>query len=283
MAIERNSSPEQVRRIVCGWRSEGLSVALVPTMGALHEGHLSLIRTGAEECDRTVVSIYVNPTQFGAGEDLEEYPRRLEEDCRLAAEAGAALVFCPSDADIYPEGFATHVTQDGLTDVLEGRFRPGHFRGVLTVVCKLFHIVPADVAYFGQKDFQQTVLIRRMVRDLNMAVRIRVLPTVREPDGLAVSSRNAYLSQEERGQALCLYRALQKAEDLCRAGCADADEVRRAMAEIIAREPLARPDYVEVVDGETLEPVSELCPGAVAVLAVRIGQTRLIDNVPLGR
>ncbi|MHC4591692.1 MAG: pantoate--beta-alanine ligase [Planctomycetota bacterium] len=282
MALERTSNPPEATSAVRAWQADGLSVGLVPTMGALHEGHLSLVRASTAECNRTVLSIYVNPTQFGPGEDLEEYPRRLEEDCRSAEENGVDLVFCPTDVIMYPDGYATYVVQKGLTDVLEGEARPTHFRGVLTVVCKLFHIVPADRAYFGHKDFQQTVVLRHMVRDLNMPIEIRVMPTVREPDGLAMSSRNAYLSAEEREQALCLHRSLGEAQRLYADGETDAGAVREAMKRIIAEAPLARPDYIEIVDRETLAPVSQVTDRAVAVLAVRIGEARLIDNVPFG-
>jgi pantoate--beta-alanine ligase len=279
--MKRTSQPDEAHRAVQAWHAEGLTVGFVPTMGALHDGHLSLIRASAAECNRTVVSIYVNPTQFGPAEDLARYPRRLTEDLRLAEGAGADLAFCPTDEAMYPEGYATYVVQEGLTQVLEGRSRPTHFRGVLTVVCKLFGIVPADRAYFGQKDFQQTVVIRRMVRDLNLPVTVRVMPTVREPDGVAMSSRNAYLSKDERRQATCLYGALTEARRLYQAGETDAAALRRAMEEVIARAPLARPDYVEVVDAETLAPVARATDGAVAVLAVRLGATRLIDNAAL--
>ncbi len=281
MDVRRSAHPAETRAAVRGWQAEGLSVGLVPTMGALHEGHLSLIRACASECDRTAVSIYVNPTQFGPGEDLAQYPRRRERDCELAGRAGTDLLYCPGDADMYPEGFCTYVIQEGLTEVLEGAFRPTHFRGVLTVVCKLLHVLPADRAYFGQKDFQQSVVIRRMVRDLNMATDIRVLPTVREPDGLALSSRNDYLSRDERGQATCLFRALVEAKRLYDGGETDADAAREAMGRVIAGAPLARADYVEIVDAETLRPLERLSERAVAVLAVRVGDTRLIDNHPL--
>jgi pantoate--beta-alanine ligase len=280
MALSRTEDPQAARRAVDAWRAEGLTVGFVPTMGALHDGHLSLLRASAAECDRTVMSIYVNPTQFAAGEDLARYPRRLEQDCRLAEGAGADLAFCPTDAAMYPEGHATYVVQEGLTQVLEGAARPTHFRGVLTVVCKLFHLVPADRAYFGQKDFQQTVVVRRMVSDLNMPVEIRVLPTVREPDSLAMSSRNAYLKPEERQQAVCLWQALCEAKRLHDAGEADAARVRQAMERVIAAAPLARPDYVEIVDRLTLQPVERVDERAVAVLAVRVGGVRLIDNLP---
>jgi pantoate--beta-alanine ligase len=279
--VERIQAPAEVRREVAAWRRDGLSVGFVPTMGALHEGHLSLIRASAAECDRTVLSIYVNPTQFAPGEDLDSYPRRLDEDCRIAEEAGAGLVFCPSDDVMYGEGFATYVVQEGITQVLEGEFRPTHFRGVLTIVCKLLNIVAPDRAYFGRKDFQQTVVVRRMVEDLNIPVEVRVMPTVREADGLAMSSRNAYLSGEERGQALCLHRALTAARELYAKGERNGDALRAAMREAIASAPLADPDYVDVVHGRTLEPLNDVGDGAVAVLAVRIGNTRLIDNMEL--
>jgi len=282
MKLLTTSDPAQARRAVRAWQAEGLTVGLVPTMGALHEGHLSLVRASAAECGRTAVSIYVNPTQFAPAEDLDEYPRQLEQDCLAAEDAGAHLVFHPSDAQMYPEGFATYVVQEELTRVLEGESRPTHFRGVLTVVCKLLNILPADRAYFGRKDFQQTVVLQRMVRDLNIPVEIRVMPTVREPDGLAMSSRNRYLDAEGRRQALCLWRALEEAEHLYEGGCRDVAKVRRAMAAIIGREPLARPDYIELVDRETLRPVRTLSDRTVAVLAVRVGETRLIDNLPLG-
>jgi len=280
MSLRRCSDPAEARRIVRAWQTEGLSVGLVPTMGALHEGHLSLIRASAAECDRTVVSIYVNPTQFAPGEDFERYPRQLDEDCRLAEQAGATLAFCPTDRDMYPDGTATFVVQEGLTEVLEGAFRPTHFRGVLTVVCKLFNIIPADRAYFGQKDFQQSVVVRRMVLDLNIPVEIRVMPTVREADGLAMSSRNRYLDPEERAQAACLYRALSEAVRLFREGERGAAKLLSAMQDVIADYPLARPDYVEIVDREKLRPVERVDESAIAVLAVRIGDTRLIDNMP---
>jgi pantoate--beta-alanine ligase len=280
MPFRQTPDPDCARQAVSRWQAEGLTVGFVPTMGAFHEGHLSLIRASVRECDRTVVSIYVNPTQFAPGEDLDKYPRRLDADLRLAEQAGAHLVFCPTDEVMYPAGHATYVAQERLTGVLEGRARPTHFRGVLTVVCKLLHIVPADRAYFGQKDFQQTVVIRRMVRDLNIPAVIRVMPTVREPDGLAMSSRNECLNAEERRQAACLYRALTEGRRLYRTGEADPDAIRAAMERIIAEAPLARPDYVEVVDGETLAPAERVTDRAVAVLAVRMGRTRLIDNLP---
>lgn len=282
MALLRERDPDRARREVRSWRAAGRTVGLVPTMGALHQGHLSLIRASAAECDRTAVSIYVNPTQFAPDEDLEEYPRRLDEDCRLAEDAGADLVFHPRDETMYPDGFCTFVDQEGLTEVLEGRFRPTHFRGVLTVVCKLFHILPADRAYFGRKDFQQSVVVRRLVRDLNLPIHVRAMPTVREEDGLALSSRNSYLDQEERRQARCLYEALTRAIGLYRNGETDADCLREAMRRTIDEAPLARADYVQIVDRRTLEPVDQVTEDAIAVLAVHVGDTRLIDNMPFG-
>jgi pantoate--beta-alanine ligase len=282
MTLQRVDMPSEARRVVRAWQREGLSVGFVPTMGALHEGHMSLLRASAAQCDRTVISIYVNPTQFAPTEDLAKYPRRLDADCTMAEGAGADLAFCPGDPVMYPEGFATYVVQEGLTGVLEGAFRPTHFRGVLTVVCKLLHAVPAERAFFGQKDFQQTVVVRRMVRDLDMPVEVRVMPTVREPDGLAMSSRNAYLRPEERRQAPCLHNALNEALRLYAGGQKHAEDLRAAMQAVIGRAPLARPDYVEVVDRETLEPVQTASDCAVAVLAVRLGRTRLIDNAAFG-
>lgn len=281
MPLERFVTPENARAAVVRWQRRGLSVGFVPTMGALHKGHLSLVRAAAAECERTVLSVFVNPTQFGAGEDLDAYPRRLDADCESAERAGANAVFCPTERIMYPAGYATFVDQEGLTDVLEGAHRPGHFRGVLTVVCKLFNAVPADRAYFGQKDFQQTVVIRRMVADLDMAVRVRVLPTVREPDGLAMSSRNEYLGPKERRDALCLWNALQAARARYESGRTDAEEAREAMRRVLTALPDASPDYADIVDCDTLERVDVLTDRAVAVLAVRLGRTRLIDNLPM--
>ena len=280
MDVEVVPSPDEVRQKVRSWQREGLTVGFVPTMGALHEAHCSLIRAAAAECDRTVVSIYVNPTQFGPGEDLGTYPRRLQQDCTAASEAGADLVFAPRDDIMYGEDYATYVEQERLTERLCGASRPGHFRGVLTVVCKLFNIVPAQRAYFGQKDFQQSVVIGRMVKDLNFAIEVRVLPTVREEDGLAMSSRNEYLSPQERKQARCLYRALMDALELYRSGERSAHLLIEKMRQIVAAEPDVRREYVEIVDCETLAPVERVDERSVAALAVRIGRTKLIDNMP---
>ncbi len=280
--LKRTQQPGDARQTVRKWQGEGLTVGLVPTMGALHEGHFSLIRAAADECDRTAISIFVNPTQFGEDEDLEEYPRMVDRDCRAAADEGAHMAFIPSEEEMYPPGYATYVVQERLTDRLCGAHRPGHFRGVLTVVTKLLNIMPADRAYFGRKDLQQSVVIRRMVRDLNVPVQIRVMPTVREDDGLAMSCRNEYLDPEQREQATCLYRALRRACNRFRDGQTDPDELIRAMRQVLDEAPQARPEYVEVVDPETLEPVDEAAEDSVAALAVQLGEARLIDNMELG-
>jgi pantoate--beta-alanine ligase len=262
-------------------RRQGLAIGLVPTMGYLHEGHLSLIRAARAECDLVVMSLFVNPTQFGPGEDLNRYPRDEERDLRLAAEAGADLVFAPPASEVYAPDASTAVEVTGsLTDVLDGdpaRRGPEHFRGVTTVVAKLFNVVGPDVAYFGQKDAQQAVVIRRMVRDLDFPVRVEVLPTVREADGLAMSSRNAYLEPADRERATALSRALEAAEREARAGslAAGLDAARRELAAAAIE-----PEYLEARDAETLEPVERLADRPILVLvAARVGAARLIDNV----
>lgn len=271
-----------VRGCVRAWKREGLRVAFVPTMGALHEGHLSLIRLARTRGARTVVSIFVNPTQFGPGEDYARYPRTEEADLAACRNAGADAVFLPEVSEMYAGGSATAVSVEGpISAGLCGASRPGHFRGVATVVAKLFHIVEPDAAVFGQKDAQQLAVIRRMVRDLDFPVEIVPAPIVREPDGLAMSSRNAYLSAEERAQASVLRRALLEAEGRVRSGEADAAAIRRAMAAVVAGAPLAELDYAEVVDAESLEPLVRLDRPALAALAVRFGKTRLIDNTLL--
>jgi len=272
----------EVREALAEARGLGKSIGLVPTMGALHEGHLSLVRASAAECGFTVVSVFVNPTQFGPGEDLERYPRDLENDAKLAADAGADFVFAPTAGAMYPAGYATYVEVERLTDGLCGARRPGHFRGVTTVVTKLFNICSPDVAYFGQKDAQQAVVIKRMTRDLDMDVEVRVLPTVREPDGLAMSSRNEYLSGDERLQATCLYRALQKAEELYAKGVRSAERIIAEMTAIIETERDTKIDYISAVDAGELLPVEEITEPTLVALAVFVGDTRLIDNVVLG-
>ena len=272
---------DELRRVVADARRAGRTVGLVPTMGALHEGHLSLVRAARRETDLVIVTIFVNPTQFGPGEDYEEYSRDLDADVPAAESAGADVVFAPSGEFMYPEGYVTHVIQHGLTEVLCGASRPSHFRGVCTVVAKLFNLTQPDIAYFGRKDFQQSVVIRRMVKDLNFPVEIRVRPIVREPDGLAMSSRNQYLSESERRQAPCLHRALERARELIESGERRSSVLLDAMRAEIGKSPDARADYIEVVAPETLRAVETIAGGAVAVLAVRFPGARLIDNAIL--
>lgn len=257
------------------------SVGFVPTMGALHEGHLSLVRLARERAERVVVSIFVNPTQFGPTEDFARYPRRPEKDAEMLEAAGCDVLFLPEVDTIYPPGHTTFVEPGGPAEGLEGACRPGHFRGVATVVCALLNLVRADVAVFGKKDAQQLAVIRRMVRDLHIPVEIVAAETVREEDGLALSSRNAYLSPEERRAAPVLYRALRAAGEAIAAGERRGDEARRLMREILESEPLARIEYAEVVDAGTFQPVDTLTGNLVLPLAVRIGGTRLIDNLQL--
>jgi len=257
------------------------SLGLVPTMGFLHEGHLALVRRARAENDHVAVSIFVNPTQFGPHEDLARYPRDLPRDLDLLRREGVDLVFAPTVVEMYPPGYHTYVVVEEITERLEGQARPGHFRGVATVVAKLFNIVRPTRAYFGQKDAQQVVVIQHMVRDLDFDLEIVVCPTVREPDGLALSSRNVYLNPAERQAATVLYRALQRAAELYAAGERDAGVLRRSMLELIDAEPLARPDYVSVADLGTLVELERVEGRALASLAVRIGTTRLIDNMLL--
>jgi len=262
-------------------RSLGGPVGLVPTMGYLHQGHLSLVRRARKENSAIVVSIFVNHTQFGAGEGFDSYPRDLDRDLGLLEKEGADIGCVPSDDEMYPAGFDSWVEVESLTRRLEGASRPGHFRGVATVCAKLFNIVQPDRAYFGQKDAQQAMVLRRMAADLNMALEIVVAPTVRESDGLAVSSRNIYLNAGERRAAVVLFGALSLARELWRDGEEDADRVRRRMTELIGKEPLAQIDYVSVADAATLEELERIDRPALASLAVRVGRARLIDNVLL--
>jgi pantoate--beta-alanine ligase len=262
-------------------RKAARRIGFVPTMGALHAGHASLIRTSRTQCDITVVSIFVNPTQFGPNEDFSRYPRTFDADRQLCAAAGVDLIFAPSTEEMYPPDSRTNVEVAGLQDVLCGKSRPGHFRGVATVVAKLFNIVQPDIAFFGQKDAQQVAIIRRMTADLNLPVAIQVVPTVRETDGLAMSSRNRYLDPVQRKNAICLYRALKKVEELVAAGERSIPTLERAMTEIVAATPGARLDYAEVRDAETLDAIAALKKPALAALAVYFGTTRLIDNTTL--
>ena len=274
---------EEVRAQVKAWRAEGLTVGLVPTMGYLHEGHQSLIARSVAENDRTVVSDFVNPIQFGPTEDLATYPRDIERDAALCESTGANLIFHPEEDEMYAPDFCTYVDMDHLTKGLCGKTRPIHFRGVCTVVSKLFHIVQPDRAYFGQKDAQQLAVIRRMVRDLNMPLTIVGCPIIREEDGLAKSSRNTYLSAEERKAALCLSRGLNKGKAAVEAGETDAEKVKAIITAEIEAEPLSRIDYVEIVDWNNLEPVSSTEGSILAAVAVYIGKTRLIDNFIIER
>lgn len=274
---------EEVRAQVKAWRAEGLTVGLVPTMGYLHEGHQSLIARSVAENDRTVVSDFVNPIQFGPTEDLATYPRDIERDAALCESTGANLIFHPEADEMYAPDFCTYVDMDHLTKGLCGKTRPIHFRGVCTVVSKLFHIVQPDRAYFGQKDAQQLAVIRRMVRDLNMPLTIVGCPIIREEDGLAKSSRNTYLSAEERKAALCLSHGLNKGKAAVEAGETDAEKVKAIITAEIEAEPLSRIDYVEIVDWNNLEPVSSTEGSILAAVAVYIGKTRLIDNFIIER
>ncbi len=260
-------------------RAEGRVVGFVPTMGALHEGHLSLVRAAQQQCSPVVVSVFVNPKQFGPNEDLQKYPRQMERDTALLESYRVDCLFAPPPGEIYPHGFRTYVEVKDLSERLEGRSRPGHFRGVATVVLKLLEIVQPHFAYFGRKDAQQARVIRQMVRDLNLDTEIVVCPIVREPDGLAMSSRNAYLKPDERRAATVLFRALGAARQQIVAGERDAVRLVAAMRKLIDAEPLTTADYVEIVDADTFEPVSRLRRGCLVLLAVFIGATRLIDNM----
>lgn len=269
---------EELRSIVKWWRGEGHSVGLVPTMGYLHEGHKSLIVKAVSENDRVVVSDFVNPTQFGVNEDLSTYPRDIDRDAALCEEAGADVVFHPEPEEMYFPDSCTFVDMDHLTKGLCGKTRPTHFKGVCTVVSKLFNIVTPDRAYFGEKDAQQLAVIRRMVRDLNFNITIVGCPIVREEDGLAMSSRNTYLNPAERKAALILHKSLALGEEMLKAGEKDAGKVRNAIVKHMKTERLARIDYVELVDAESLEPVKTITGSILAAVAVYIGKTRLIDN-----
>ena len=257
------------------------SLGLVPTMGYLHRGHMALVERAAAENDAVAASIFVNPTQFGPDEDFTSYPRDLDRDLRMLEEAGVSLVFTPTPEEMYRPGSHTRVEPGPIANLHEGASRPGHFIGVATVVSKLFHIVQPDRAYFGQKDAQQLVIIRRMARDLDFPLEVVGVPTVREPDGLAISSRNVYLDPDEREAATVLWKALSAAQSLCNEGVRSCPDIQAEMTRIINTEPLARLDYATIVHPYTLQPLSTLQPGALALLAVQIGNTRLIDNFPL--
>jgi len=262
-------------------RQQGKTIGFVPTMGCLHEGHLSLIRRARQESDTVIVSIFVNPTQFGPREDFDRYPRDDEGDRVKCGSAGVDILFMPAAAEMYPEKPSVFVTVEGLPDILEGAARPGHFRGVSTVVSKLFHIVKPHTAYFGQKDYQQCVVVKRMVKGLNMDVKIAVLPTVREQDGLALSSRNSYLTAEERRAASAIYRSLSSAEQLVKAGVKEPEKLKNKMQAVLREERGISIEYIEVVDCENLAPRAVIQDKMVILIAVRLGRTRLIDNLPV--
>jgi len=269
----------QIRECVASARAAGKTVGFVPTMGALHVGHASLIGAAAHRCGYVVVSIFVNPTQFGPGDDFERYPRPFEKDVQLCEKHGAHAIFAPSAAEMYPRENLTWITVDKLTEPLCGRSRPGHFRGVTTVCTKLFNIIGADVAFFGQKDAQQATVIRRMVADLNMPLEIVVCPTVREPDGLAVSSRNQYLSPQERTDAAVIFRALSRCADRIGAGERDVAPVVEEMHEVLRQAPVLRVEYVSIMDAESLRELDRVQGKVLVAIAGRVGSTRLIDNI----
>lgn len=270
----------ELRRVLGSVRREGKTIGLVPTMGALHEGHLSLVRASQAECGFTVATVYVNPSQFGPQEDFSRYPRRLQGDLDLLAGA-ADLVFAPRDDEVYPPGYATWIEAGPVAEPLEGACRPGHFRGVATIVLKLFNMVGPDVAFFGQKDYQQSLVIRRMASDLNLPLAVRVCPIVREADGLAMSSRNAYLSPAERRQAIVLSKSLRLAAELVGQGERRASVLCERIRDVIVSGGPAQIDYIALADPETLAPVETIRGPAVALLAVKIGKTRLLDNAIL--
>ena len=262
-------------------RKEGKTIGLVPTMGFLHEGHVSLMRAARAACDVVIVSIFVNPTQFGQGEDFDRYPRDEEGDGRKCDAAGVDILFMPTASGMYPEKPNVFVMVEGISDVLEGAVRPGHFRGVATVVAKLLHIVKPHRAYFGRKDYQQCAVIRRMVSGLNLDTAIETLPTVREPDGLAMSSRNSYLNPDERRAAAAIYRALSAAEQLARTGTREPELLKNKIRTVLREEPGIIIDYIEIADHETLAPLASPKSTMVLLVAVRLGRTRLIDNLLL--
>ncbi len=271
-------SSEEVRTLVKEWKKQGKTVGFVPTMGFLHEGHQSLMQCAKKSCDKVVVSIFVNPMQFGKNEDLAKYPRNIEADEWLCKETGVDLIFHPTVSEIYPNGYCSYVDMDGLTGELCGKSRPGHFRGVCTVVNKLFNIVTPDKAFFGEKDAQQLAVIKRMTTDLNMGIEIVGCPIIREEDGLAKSSRNTYLNEKERKAALVLYRTILMGKELVKSGTTDARVLVREMKKNIRKEKLAKIDYIEAVSLDTIMPVEVIKGNVLVAMAVYIGNTRLIDN-----
>jgi pantoate--beta-alanine ligase len=275
------ASVDQMKKTAERLKSKGKTIGFVPTMGFLHQGHLRLVRESLRRADATVVSIFVNPAQFGPGEDFKDYPRDLKKDSELLKKQGVDYLFVPEPDEMYPGGYKTYVEVHDLQTKLCGRSRPTHFRGVCTVVLKLFNIVKPDISFFGQKDAQQAIIIKRMVRELNSDVQVEVLATVREKDGLALSSRNIYLNKEQRKAALVLSKSLKEAEAMVRKGERDAAAILDRVKEIIGKEPLARIDYIEIVDMEELKPITRIEKQALAALAIFVGKARLIDNTIL--
>jgi pantoate--beta-alanine ligase len=270
---------KSVRNLVKAARSKGKIIGFVPTMGALHIGHISLIEAAAKKCDFVVVSIFVNPTQFGPGEDFEKYPRPLKADLEICRKAGVDVVFAPSPQQMYPGENLTWVNVEKLTEQLCGQFRPGHFSGVTTVCAKLFNIVAPDIAFFGQKDAQQAIVIKRMVTDLNMPLKIVVCPTVRQADGLAVSSRNQYLTRQQKKNAPLIYKSLQKCQKLIEDGVADSKTIINQMRKILQQAPSIKIEYISIVDADTLQELKKITGKVLTAVAVKIGPTRLIDNI----
>ncbi len=279
LKMEVAKTIEAVRSLVKAARSEGRKIGLVPTMGALHVGHISLINAAVKDCDFVAVSIFVNPTQFVPGEDFEKYPRPIEADLEICRKAGVDVVFAPAPKEMYPAENLVWVNVEKLTEPLCGRSRPGHFRGVTTVCAKLFNIITPNTAYFGQKDAQQAIVIRRMVADLNMPLEIVICPTVREPNGLAVSSRNQYLSEQQKKDAANLYKSLQECRRLIDTGTIETHQIIAGMRKILQQIPSGQIEYVSIVDAETLENIENIAGKVLAAVAVKIGPARLIDNI----
>lgn len=277
--MEVISKVAELQERIKNWKQAGLTIGFVPTMGYLHEGHLSLVREAKKRNDRAAVSIFVNPKQFGPAEDYNVYPRDFNRDAALLEKEGVDLIFYPAVEEMYPAGYKTYVEVEDLENRLCGRSRPGHFRGVCTVVLKLFNLIQPDEAYFGWKDAQQVIILKKMVEDLNLPVKIRSMPLIREKDGLALSSRNIYLNQQERQASIVLYRSLELAEKMIKNGERQAAKIRQQMVNLISAEPLARIDYVEIVDLQTLEPLVTIDGDALVAVAVYFGRTRLIDNL----
>jgi pantoate--beta-alanine ligase len=275
------NTSQEIQQTALQLRASGQRIGLVPTMGALHEGHLSLVRAAKRDCDVAIATIFVNPTQFGPKEDFSKYPRTLENDLALLDSASCDLVFAPPPEEIYPPGFSTYIEPPAVAKPLEGAFRPDHFRGVCTVVLKLFNLVPSDVAYFGRKDYQQALVIRHMARDLNLPLKISVCPIIREPDGLALSSRNRYLSPEERRQSLALSLALKGVSKAFAQGERSAAALSTLMHETLLAAGIERIDYATVVDAQTLEDIDRIEQTSIALIACHVGTTRLIDNEEL--